>query len=507
MRAIRDPLHDLIVFADEDAFLFDLVDTPAFQRLHHIRQLGLSFFVYPGAQHTRFLHSLGVAHLMRRVLDRFREDRAELRSRSPEDREAIEALLERRKVALAAALLHDVGHGPFSHALEDAVHTPHEVWSAAVVRHDAAVRDVLERAGSSPHKGGIDLPEAVARILERPHGPAAPAEEPGEVALRKLLASQLDVDRMDYLVRDAYMTGAHYGRFDLPWLIHSLRLGRVHGAIEVGLDREKGVSIAEDFFMARYYMYKHVYLHKTTRGAEILARSLFRRARDLALRGMYKGDRPLVAFLRGDLRPERPEDVATYLSLTDESVWAFVSDVRRTCRDPVLRKLAEDLWARRPMRGLDVEEDDDPTAPEVSPSKASEGGEFPRVYILFRDAFLEELRRRNPPSLSGWSEEEVREYAVAYDSTDTVPYKDTFFSPGKNGKAAGAEDLHVYVYDRRGEAKPLSEVSLLLQVLTNRPLTQRRIYVLREFSELAAEIWEKIRRKGPTSRGSKEVNS
>lgn len=158
MRAIRDPLHDLIVFADEDAFLFDLVDTPAFQRLHHIRQLGLSFFVYPGAQHTRFLHSLGVAHLMRRVLDRFREDRAELRSRSPEDREAIEALLERRKVALAAALLHDVGHGPFSHALEDAVHTPHEVWSAAVVRHDAAVRDVLERAGSSPHKGESTSP-------------------------------------------------------------------------------------------------------------------------------------------------------------------------------------------------------------------------------------------------------------------------------------------------------------------------------------------------------------
>ena len=491
MRAIRDPLHDLIVFANEDTFLFDLVDTPAFQRLHHIRQLGLSFFVYPGAQHTRFLHSLGVAHLMRRVLDRFHQELAELRSRSPEGREAVEALLERRKVALAAALLHDVGHGPFSHALEDAVHAPHEVWSAAVVRSDADVRKVLERAG------GADLPEAVARILERPHAPNASEEEPGEAALRKLLASQLDVDRMDYLVRDAYMTGAHYGRFDLPWLIHSLRLGRVHGVIEVGLDREKGVSIAEDFFMARYYMYKHVYLHKTTRGAEILARSLFRRARDLAKRGECEADRPFVAFLRGDLQPNRSEDVATYLSLTDESVWAFVSDVLRTCKDPVLRKLAEDLWSRRPMRGLDVEEEGDPATFESTSTKSPSESELPPVYVRFRDALLEELLRRKPPSLSGWREEEICEYAVAYDSTDTVPYKDTFFSRGKNGKAAGAEDLHVYVYDREGRAKPLSEVSLLLQMLTNRPLTQRRIYVLRELSDLAAEIWEKIRRKGP----------
>jgi len=494
MRAIRDPLHDLIVFSGEDAFLFDLVNTPAFQRLHHIRQLGLSFFVYPGAQHTRFLHSLGVAHLMRRVLDRFYEDRTEFFPSSPEDRFALEALLERRKIALAAALLHDIGHGPFSHALEDAVHAPHELWSAAVVRYDPHVRAVLERVECSEKGETYNLPEAVARILEDAHSVSRAIEEPGEVVLRKLLASQLDVDRMDYLVRDAYMTGAHYGRFDLSWLIHSLRLGRVHGAVEVGLDREKGVSIAEDFFMARYYMYKHVYLHKTTRGAEILARSLFRRAWELIQRGIDLGDDPLTAFLRGDIRPENPEDVAVYLSLTDESVWAFVNKMRRICRDPVLHKLAEDLWSRQPMRGLDIEEarEDDLVSYRALNPTIFDTEDPPELYTYFREAFLEELHRRNPPSLQGWNEDELRAYALTYDSTDTVPYKDPFFSRGSNGKAAGAEDVHVYVYDSRGRAKPLSEVSLVIQVLTNRPLTQRRIYVLREFSEIATELLEKL---------------
>jgi HD superfamily phosphohydrolase len=162
--------------------------------------------------------------------------------------------------------LHDVGHGPFSHVLEKTTGIKHEYWTERIIRSEKTeINQILEG-----YKSGFA--ENVAKVIERIHSCQA---------VVKLLSSQLDADRLDYLLRDSIMTGAGYGSFDMEWLIHCLRIGKVNGAVEVGLDLNKGLSIAEDFVMARYYMYKHVYFHKTTRCAEKMIDKVFERALEL----------------------------------------------------------------------------------------------------------------------------------------------------------------------------------------------------------------------------------
>ncbi|MCY0876986.1 MAG: HD domain-containing protein, partial [Firmicutes bacterium] len=254
MKSFRDPVHNLIAFSDRDQLIVDLINTREVQRLRRIRQLGLSHIAYPGAEHSRFVHSLGVAHLMRRFLD----------SDAGREGEFGAELAEYRQLAIASALLHDVGHGAFSHALETVTGVRHERFTTAIVRAQSTeVHAVLER-----HEPG--LAEKVAQVVERRFQPSR--------AIVKLLSSQLDLDRTDYLLRDALMTGAGYGTFDVEWMLHVLRLGEVDGELEVGLDLEKGQSIAEDYIMCRYYMYLHVYFHHTTRAAEVMMETLLRRA-------------------------------------------------------------------------------------------------------------------------------------------------------------------------------------------------------------------------------------
>src|SRR5215210_5028747 len=170
-----------------------LIDAREFQRLRRIKQLGLALYTYQGAEHSRFTHSLGVLHLMTRVLDRLGENF----QITPEDRAA----------ARAAALLHDVGHGSFSHVMEKVLGFHHEAWTVRAVMSDETEVGQLLRSFSP------EFPERVASINEGTFQPAA---------LAQLVSSQLDVDRMDYLLRDSLMTGAKYGMYDLEWIINAL---------------------------------------------------------------------------------------------------------------------------------------------------------------------------------------------------------------------------------------------------------------------------------------------
>src|ERR1700674_3115034 len=185
-RIYRDPVHNIIPLrddGDEGRLMIRLIDTPEFQRLRRIKQLGLGLYTYQGAEHSRFTHSLGTLHLMTRILDQL-SDRYQI---SPEDRAA----------ARAAALLHDVGHGPFSHAMERVLGVHHEPLTVlAVTSAETEVCRALKSYSS-------ELPQRVASIIEGTFKPAA---------LAQLVSSQLDVDRMDYLLRDSLMTGAKYGR-------------------------------------------------------------------------------------------------------------------------------------------------------------------------------------------------------------------------------------------------------------------------------------------------------
>ena len=197
-RIYRDPVHNIIPLRYDSAegrLMIRLIDTPEFQRLRRIKQLGLVLYTYQGAEHSRFTHSLGALHLMTRILDQL-GDRYEIG-------------LADRAAARAAALLHDVGHGPFSHAMEKVLGVHHEsLTMLAVTSAETALCDALKSYSA-------ELPGRVAAIIEGTFKPAA---------LAQLVSSQLDVDRMDYLLRDSLMTGAKYGLYDLEWIINALQI-------------------------------------------------------------------------------------------------------------------------------------------------------------------------------------------------------------------------------------------------------------------------------------------
>lgn len=233
---IRDPLWDNIRV---DPSAMECIDTPAFQRLRYVRQLGHAFLVYPGATHTRFEHALGAYHLTRRALT-ILDERGDLTGIDEQERQAVRL----------AALLHDIGHYPFSHALEEAGFPHHETVGTARLR-DGALGAVLHRLG-----GG----ELIHRIGDLVQGTS-------RSPLAGLISGSLDLDKIDYLSRDARNCGVPYGTLDVDRLLSSLVLISTQpGQGEIGV-HEKGTSALESMLFAKYQMYRNVYWHHAVRSA------------------------------------------------------------------------------------------------------------------------------------------------------------------------------------------------------------------------------------------------
>jgi uncharacterized protein len=246
---IRDPLWDNIR-VDPPALL--ALDTPAVQRLRYIRQVGHSFLVYPGATHTRFEHALGAYHLTRRALAAL-EELDELGPATDVDCLAVRM----------AALLHDIGHYPFSHALEEAGFPSHETLGVAKLSQGLLGRCLAEM-------GGDGFPEVVGALIT---GTSASP-------LQGLISGSVDLDKIDYLSRDARMCGVPYGTVDVDRLLSSLTLVEASpGQFEVGV-QEKGVSALESLLFAKYQMYRNVYWHHAVRAATCM----FKRAVRVAVR-------------------------------------------------------------------------------------------------------------------------------------------------------------------------------------------------------------------------------
>jgi hypothetical protein len=244
---IRDPLWDNIRL---DGHAVALLDTAPMQRLRYIRQLGHAFLVYPGATHTRFEHALGAYHLTRRALAAL-EERGEL-GRVPEDQ---------RLAARLAALLHDIGHYPFSHTLEEAGFPHHEKLGVARLAREPLASG-LARAGDP------GLAEQVGRFI------TGQSTSP----LQGLISGSLDLDKIDYLSRDARMCGVPYGSVDVDRLLASLTLIEVRpGRFELGV-QEKGVSALESLLFAKYQMYRNVYWHHAVRSATCMFKRAVRAA-------------------------------------------------------------------------------------------------------------------------------------------------------------------------------------------------------------------------------------
>jgi uncharacterized protein len=329
---LRDPVHGLIGFeAEEFRVVPELLETREVQRLRRVRQLGLTGFVYPGADHTRFSHAVGTAFVMTRFVRRLQELHGDLpywqRLSS-----------ERARDAVAAALLHDLGHGPFSHLFEEALPggVRHETWSRRIVLDEGSeVHQVLRRADPS-------LPGRVADLI-------VGRSDLGY--LGHLLSGAFDVDRCDYLPRDAHFTGVSYGRVDLDWLLRSLRFGEAtdpNKAPPLAIDGSKGLPAIESFILARLFMFEQVYFHKASRSSEWLLSRILGRAGDILRDGNRLEAVPKALhdlFLEGDTTLEN------YLTLDDAALWHAIT-AWRDAKDVALSDLCRRLHARKLFKTL-----------------------------------------------------------------------------------------------------------------------------------------------------------
>ena len=243
-RVIRDAIHDYIHV--DHLIIWRLINSREMQRLRRIKQLGGTYQVFQSAEHSRFVHSLGVYQVVRRMLE------TECLTNALSDYDKL--------CVMCAGLLHDIGHGPFSHSFEGVFEENHEDMTVRMILEESEVHDILV----SLYK---QLPQDVASIIQHTH--------PNRILIQ-MVSSQLDADRMDYLLRDSYMSGTTYGHFDMSRILRTMRIrdGKI-------VYKESGVQAIENYILARYHMYWQVYYHPTARSYEHLLQSIFQRVKDL----------------------------------------------------------------------------------------------------------------------------------------------------------------------------------------------------------------------------------
>ena len=247
-RVIRDAIHDYIHV--DHLIIWRLINSQEMQRLRRIKQLGGTYQVFQSAEHSRFVHSLGVYQVVRRMLE------TECLSNALNDYDKL--------CVMCAGLLHDIGHGPFSHSFEGVFGGNHEDMTVKMILEDSEVHHIL----SSFYE---KLPQDVASIIQHTH--------PHHILIQ-MVSSQLDADRMDYLLRDSYMSGTTYGHFDMSRILRTMRIrdGKI-------VYKESGVQAIENYILARYHMYWQVYYHPTARSYEHLLQCIFQRVKDLYREG------------------------------------------------------------------------------------------------------------------------------------------------------------------------------------------------------------------------------
>ncbi|MCQ2183662.1 MAG: HD domain-containing protein [Bacteroidales bacterium] len=322
-KIINDPVFGFLDISSD--LIYDILQHPYVQRLNRIRQLGLSYFVYPGAMHSRFLHSLGAMHLMQEALRSLRQKGIAI---SDEEAEA----------AMIAILLHDLGHGPFSHVLE---HTLVEG-----ITHEEISLLMME---------AIPAPDLAIRIFK---------DEYPRRFLHQLISSQLDVDRMDYLCRDSFFCGVTEGN------VASARLIKMMNVVDDKLVLEaKGIYSVEKFLVARRLMYWQVYLHKTSVGAEQLLIKILQRAKQLAAQGKELFCSPaLHYFLYHRVTAKdfavHSEALQTYALLDDSDVLSAIK-IWQSSDDRVLSLLSQAFTNRRLFKGTLLDEPMDETEQQL----------------------------------------------------------------------------------------------------------------------------------------------
>jgi len=450
---IRDPVHDLIEF-DVNPFeqmLWRVIQSPPFQRLRRIRQLGFSEFVFPGATHTRFVHSLGVFHNARRLMSIVK---CHLGSSLDQ---------ERSEAALAAALLHDVGHGPFSHSFEaigeslKLKYAMHEEVSDDIIRN-TEIAEIL-----NCYRDGMS--DQVAAIVH--------AEKPMDV-YSSVVSSQFDADRLDYMRRDRMMTGTQHSEIDLTWLMANLDLA----SVPVGVSEEesgkaktfvldsKAIYAAETYVIGLFQLYPTVYFHKATRSAEKVFFHLFERVFRLSrcgktdLVGLSQSD-PIVAFA------EHPDSLPHALQLDDSVIWGSLSELRES-RDTSISQLATMLMERKLPKAIDLR----------AAVTRNLGTGVPHET-------LEEAVRRSRDALNSWCKEhEEGLLPIWIDTAQRIPYKEFQEDP---------VPLNQILIRQNGALVDLKKVSRVVDAI--RPYRLDRVYIPLPDNKSRDHVLETIRQK------------
>lgn len=418
---LRDAIHGLVSFEGvEEEIVVRLMDTPELQRLRRIRQLGVASQAFPGAEHTRFAHAIGTAWVMKKLLTRLRglHEALPFWQRVTSDR---------ARDALAAAVLHDIGHGPLSHLFEDAFEgvPHHEAWTERIVLDpDTEVHKALRALDNA-------MPQRIAALVRGEH--ALPY-------LARAVSGTLDVDRADYLLRDAHATGVRYGLFDLDWLLVSLRFSEPSEDAAPGLaiDGAKGLPAIEGYLIARLFMFQQVYLHKATRSAEWMIRTALRRASFLLRDGLRLPGTP-KALVDAALGHEIA--LSDYLDLDDASL-AQAMRSWEDCADAPLADVCRRVRARRLFKTY-----------ELFGESATEDG---AARMLERARNIAGARGLDP------------EVYVGLDVARVVPFD---------------EKEALQVVFQKGSPRPLREVSFLLGRLAGEKLERTRLIFADELRE------------------------
>ncbi|SDK16182.1 HD domain-containing protein [Sediminibacillus albus] len=396
-KVFKDPVHRYIHVKDQ--VIWDLIGTREFQRLRRIKQLGTSYLTFHGAEHSRFNHSLGVYEIVRRILFNF-QDRPNWDN-------------QERLLCLCAALLHDLGHGPFSHSFEKVFKLNHEDFTKKIILGNTEINKILKKVGEG-------FPQDVADVINKTYE---------NKLVVSLISSQIDADRMDYLQRDAYFTGVSYGHFDMERILRVMR--PVEDQVVI---KQTGMHAVEDYIMSRYQMYWQVYFHPVTRSAEVILSKILHRAKYLYEQQYQFKLNPthFLSFFAGEV------DLEEYLRL-DESIVFYYFQAWVQEDDEVLSDLCERFINRRLLKYI-----------EFNPNQQM--NEWMELYKLFQAIEVDP------------------EYYLVVDSSSDLPYD--FYRPGEE-----EERLPIHLLQpKNNELKELSRQSDIVEAISGKKRTDHKLY-------------------------------
>ena len=367
--------------------------------MRRIKQLGTTFLTFHGAEHSRFTHSLGVYEIVRRIVDDVFRGRPEW-----DDAD--------RLLSLTAALLHDLGHGPFSHAFEKVFQFDHEYYTKAIILGDTEVNAVLRKVSA-------DFPQKVAEVIDKTSD---------KKLVISLISSQIDADRMDYLQRDAYYTGVSYGHFDMERILRVMRPRE-----ETVVFKRSGMHAVEDYIMSRYQMYWQVYFHPVSRSAEVILYKILHRAKELYNQSYSFKHEPkhFISMFEDRLTLD------DYLNL-DEAVVVYYFHVWQEEEDPILKDLCYRFLNRHLFKYV-----------EFDPAK--EYKKFMDLVELFKKAGIDP------------------DYYLVLDSSSDLPYD--FYRPGEE-----EEILPIQLLMPDGEIRELSRESEIVDAISGKRRTDHKLY-------------------------------